>query len=567
MINLLAQINPGSAVSSAQSAASSASSQAAQATTMWQDIKGWFAKVPSEVWWIIGYSILGVLFLIFGYWLFLRIRRRRRARRMRAQLGKRLATPSTTKTEARTDLSAIRKRFQDGLTQLSRTGREIYTLPWYLVMGESGAGKTEAIRHSGLDFPEGLHDPRQGVGGTINMDWWFSNHAVLLDTAGRMLMEGIETGRTPEWEEFLRLLRKHRPNSPINGAILAISAESLIMDSDDDLEAKMQAIGEQISVIQQVLDVRFPVYVLITKCDRLTGMEPMMESHKIMERPGQMLGWSNPEPLETAFRTDLLRRGFHELQQRIQQLTFHALRDPGVFGNNLKAAALQQLPDDFERMTRRVEKFIEGLFLPGQWNYKPLFLRGVYFTSAQQSGEPLDASLAKLIAAQADPAAALGGAHGGATESAHGSTGFPRDIVRKLAARYPLLHGSEAVARTSRPFFLHDLFLEKIVREQGLVTRASNAFKRLRQRRLAVFWTGIGLAILFFACSWWIVYSRNQEIHQQRLYWQDAAARFYFRPGTQILEWSPITEPETSTYYGFRTLTIQGVEKPVFVNE
>jgi len=35
-----------------------------------------------------------------------------------------------------------------------------------------------------LRFPETLQDMLQGTGGTYSMDWWFTNQAVLLDTAG-----------------------------------------------------------------------------------------------------------------------------------------------------------------------------------------------------------------------------------------------------------------------------------------------------------------------------------------------------------------------------------------------
>ena len=45
-----------------------------------------------------------------------------------------------------------------------------------LLIGEPGAGKTEAIRHSDIGFPPGMQDEFQGVGGTINMNWWLRSH-------------------------------------------------------------------------------------------------------------------------------------------------------------------------------------------------------------------------------------------------------------------------------------------------------------------------------------------------------------------------------------------------------
>ena len=55
-----------------------------------------------------------------------------------------------------------------------------------MIIGAPGSGKTTALRNSGLQFP--LSDKMgeeavRGVGGTRNCDWWFTNEAILLDTA------------------------------------------------------------------------------------------------------------------------------------------------------------------------------------------------------------------------------------------------------------------------------------------------------------------------------------------------------------------------------------------------
>ena len=63
-----------------------------------------------------------------------------------------------------------------------------------------------------IGFPPGMQDELQGVGGTINMNWWFSNTAVFLDTAGRLMFEEIKPGESSEWREFLQLLHRNRPN-------------------------------------------------------------------------------------------------------------------------------------------------------------------------------------------------------------------------------------------------------------------------------------------------------------------------------------------------------------------
>ncbi|MFT5719173.1 MAG: type VI secretion system protein ImpL, partial [Oleiphilaceae bacterium] len=116
--------------------------------------------------------------------------------------------------------------------------RTIYELPWYLMIGPPGAGKTTVLANSGLQFPLKEKFGLQGVGGvggTRNCDWWFTDEAVLIDTAGRYTTQDshAETDRGA-WLNFLALLKKHRPRRAINGAIVAVSLQELIMLSRDE---------------------------------------------------------------------------------------------------------------------------------------------------------------------------------------------------------------------------------------------------------------------------------------------------------------------------------------------
>ena len=95
-----------------------------------------------------------------------------------------------------------------------------------MIIGPPGCGKTTALVNSGLQFP--LADQFgmkaiQGVGGTRNCDWWFTNEAVLLDTAGRYTtQDSYQEVDSAAWQGFLELLKKHRRRRPINGVLVAV---------------------------------------------------------------------------------------------------------------------------------------------------------------------------------------------------------------------------------------------------------------------------------------------------------------------------------------------------------
>src|ERR1041384_2441244 len=219
----------------------------------------------------------------------------------------------------RARLDDMRKKFQSGIEAYKSRGKDLYKLPWYAIVGEPGSGKTEAIRHSNVGFPPGMQDEFQGVGGTINMNWWFTNHAVLLDTAGRLMFEEVKPGETSEWKEFLTLLKKNRPTCPINGLFLVIPSDSLIKDSADSIQKKAGKIAQQLDVIQRVLDVRFPVFVAITKCDKINGFREFFDTLTDPQLQHQMMGWSNPDPLDEPFKPEMVEKHLEQVAVRLRR--------------------------------------------------------------------------------------------------------------------------------------------------------------------------------------------------------------------------------------------------------
>jgi len=139
----------------------------------------------------VGLAILLLAVLLFGgYYLWRWARQRRQSRQLTGGVtGQAGAVPKTiSDPKQRAELDDLRQKFLAGLQIFKSRGKDIYKLPWFVIIGESGSGKTEAIRNSGIDFPPGMQDELQGSGGTINMDWWFTNQGIIVDTAGKMII-------------------------------------------------------------------------------------------------------------------------------------------------------------------------------------------------------------------------------------------------------------------------------------------------------------------------------------------------------------------------------------------
>ncbi|MFN3294785.1 MAG: type VI secretion system membrane subunit TssM, partial [Gemmobacter sp.] len=138
---------------------------------------------------LVGFSVLwiGVLLVV----LLILLTGRKRDERLTEEIVTAVDPGPSADEVVTAELGEMREKLRGALSKLrrSRLGRRnLYELPWYIIIGPPGAGKTTAIVNSGLKVP--LADDLgktaiAGVGGTRNCDWWFTDGAVLVDTAGR----------------------------------------------------------------------------------------------------------------------------------------------------------------------------------------------------------------------------------------------------------------------------------------------------------------------------------------------------------------------------------------------
>ena len=161
------------------------------------------------------------------------------------------------------------------LKQQRRSGHSLYDLPWYVIIGAPGSGKTTALLNSGLTFPLEQRVGKgalRGVGGTRNCDWWFTDEAIFLDTAGRYTTQDSDAASdSGGWAEFLALLRKYRARRPLNGVILTINAQDLMVQGEAAREAHVEAAQRRFTELNRELGIQLPVYLMVTKCDLVAG--------------------------------------------------------------------------------------------------------------------------------------------------------------------------------------------------------------------------------------------------------------------------------------------------------
>ncbi|TIN80343.1 type VI secretion system membrane subunit TssM [Mesorhizobium sp.] len=466
----------------------------------------WAVLTSRWLWTLIGIGLLSLVIWVFGpivrvgayepfasenvriviiallviFWLIWLIVAQRRAIRANRMFVAEIAAPVVEKplSPGEENVAAVGAKFAEVMVELKRRklgGRKfLREMPWYVIVGPPATGKTTALRQSGLNFPIDLTDDLQGVGGTRNCDWFFSENAVLIDTAGRYVQQESQPDvDAAEWLGFLDLLKKHRGRRALNGVIVALSID-VLSEGDETIKAHGRKIRRRLAELNDRLEIRLPVYLMLTKADLIKGFEAFFGGLSTASREQV---WGTTFALDARVDAKIIEREIATLATELERRLVPRLEDEDKLAAR---AEIFRFPAQLTSLSEPIQVLVEAMF--GESRYEEAaWLRGLYLTSATQEGAPIDRLTAALSS----------------------SFGLPP----RRATPAPRVE--------KRSFFLKNLLTEVIFREAGLGT-----FDPLAQRRRAWIWRGAAAAcaaaaLLAGAMFTWSYYDNRNAIAAQ----------------------------------------------------
>ena len=405
-------------------------------------------------WWLGMFLILLVAGLALAGFFLRIIWLRRRERNFAGEVGALdLAKAKAISQRKKDELDSLQGLWKSAInalngSKLNKLGNPMYVLPWYLMMGESGSGKSSSLNGARLSSP--IRDSTWDRSATRHCEWWFFEQAVVIDTAGRYAMQGIGDQDRDEWQRFLSLLMKYRGKEPLSGVIVTVAADRLREAGEAQLERDGGTIRRRIDELMRAVGVRIPVYLLVTKCDLIPGMNDFCRQ---LPANGldRAMGVINQElsPNVGAFLDHALR----SIGERLRNLRLQLLHQPQAKD---AGPELLLIPEEFEQLQGGLSAFTTHAFGENPYQETPV-LRGIFFGSARQEGKPCSR--------------------------------FSRAIGR--------IGTKEALPVTDKGFFLHDFFAEILPRDRSLLlpTRKALEWKAVTGNLGLTTWVILGVAL------------------------------------------------------------------------
>lgn len=256
-------------------------------------------------------------------------------------------------------------------------GRKRHALPLLLVVGPPGAGKSSLIEQTpiGVALPATIGASR----------WWVGKDAILVEAT---------VGSGESAQDVFDLIRSVRPRQAVSATLLVISPADLALADETEHRMLAEAIASDLRLLEERLDVRPPVYVLLAKTDMVPGFREFFDRLEPQDRAAPW-GFALPAALATTAEAIMAEvdAGFDRLlgsmrARHVEWLSreVDAVRSGRIHGFATQIAALRH----------QIAPIVSALLPSQAQEWTGAHLRGVFLTSARQEPLTIDALLPDL---------------------------------------------------------------------------------------------------------------------------------------------------------------------------
>ena len=269
------------------------------------------------------------------------------------------------------------------LRESQQGAKTLDALPLIYILGETGTAKTTTVIRSGLD-PELVAGTAPTEGESVPtpvLNLWFTKLAAILEVGASARQSNTLLTRLVERTRAKAYRSAFGTGAAARAAIVCVSTEQLLVaDAGQSLMASARATGAQLREISRLLGTPLPVYVIVTKLDRVPHFEEYVRNLSNVE-VRQILGSPLPKSEAAAGvyadqATRVLAAVLDGLCYKLGEFRVEML-DRETEPRN--APGVYEFPREFGKLRKNLNQYLVELCKPSQLSANP-YLRGFYFT-------------------------------------------------------------------------------------------------------------------------------------------------------------------------------------------
>ncbi|HEX4320618.1 MAG TPA: ImcF-related family protein [Acidobacteriaceae bacterium] len=269
------------------------------------------------------------------------------------------------------------------LRESQQGAKSLDGVPLIYILGEAGTAKTTAVIRSGLD-PELVAGTAPVDGQSVPtpvINLWFTKLAALVEVGASVRQNNAQMTRLVERTRAKAYRSAFGTGAAARAAIVCVSIEQLLAtDGGASLMASARSTSAQLREISRLLGTPLPVYVIVTKLDRVPHFEEYVRNLSNVE-VRQILGsalakseasagvYADQAARNLATVLDGLAYKLGEFRVEMLDRETEPANTSGVY----------EFPREFGKLRKNLNQYLVELCKPSQLSANP-YLRGFYFT-------------------------------------------------------------------------------------------------------------------------------------------------------------------------------------------
>ena len=375
-------------------------------------------------------------------------------------------------------------------------------LPLIYILGQSGAAKTTTILQSGMDaeLVAGTASQSADQPPTETLNLWFTGTAALLEVGSTIRENAAKIGRLIQRTRARAYRSAFGAGAAPRAAIVCVSMDQLLaQDGGAAVLASARAANADLREISRLLGMSVPVYVIVTKTDRIPHFQEYVRSLS-EEEVRQVLGitLATHDATPGSYADQVGRSLSSAIDSLVYQLGEFRVEMLGRESDPAGKPGVYEFPREFGKLRKNLKDFLVEVCKPSQLHANP-YLRGFYFTGirARMVERVVNSPHAAPVAAMQDA----------------GATQFLNLSRTRAEAAAHTAAATVVATRVPQWTFLPRLLPEVILGDKSALTASTQSaparlFRRILYASLA---TLLAVWLVFLLVS----YSKNAALEQR----------------------------------------------------